>query len=50
MALQLPKGRQVLFAAAPDALDPEMAEVSLAPLETEANFLGAGYEEGMDFC
>ena len=49
MALQLPKGRQVLFAAAPDALDPAMAEC-LAPLETEANFVGAGYEEGMDFC
>jgi hypothetical protein len=48
MALQLPKGRQVLFAAAPDALDPAMAEC-LAPLETEANFVGAGYEEGMDF-
>ena len=47
MALQLPKGRQVLFAAAPDALDPELAEC-LAPLETEANFVGAGYEEGIN--
>ena len=45
MALQLPKGRQVLFAAAPDALDPALAEC-LAPLETEANFAGARYEEG----
>eukprot|EP00435_Cladocopium_sp_Y103_P010714 s4194_g2.t2 len=48
MSLQLPNGRQVLFAAAPDALDPSLAEC-LAPLETETNFVGAGYEEAESF-
>ena len=48
MALQLPSGQQIIHAAAPDAIDPALAEWS-DPLETEADFLGAGYQQSESF-
>lgn len=48
MALQLPSGQQIIYAAAPDAIDPALAEWS-DPLETEADFLGAGYQQSESF-
>eukprot|EP00913_Durusdinium_trenchii_P027440 g25736.t1 len=51
MSFQLPCGQHVIYAAAPDAIDPRKCteRIGSEPLEREEDFLKAGYEAGPPF-